>query len=227
MLLLLKRPAAKETALQQFLQDAHTPGGAKYHAWLTPEQFAAQFGPADADVATVTGWLRAQGFTVARISKGKTAIEFSGTAAQVTAAFNTEIHTYQIGAETHHANNRDPQIPAALAPLVAGITALNDFAPRSNAIVLGSANYSFATHQFTPEWTFNSTALALAPGDFRPAVRFETGLRRWTERSRRDDRDHRRFERGSERGGYVPLVFWIAAESFKRGDRWTRSRSER
>jgi len=33
-----------------------------FHKWLTPEQFGKQFGPADADIQTVTDWLTRQGF---------------------------------------------------------------------------------------------------------------------------------------------------------------------
>ena len=44
---MLKRSPAQETALQQLLQDMHTPGTASYHKWLTPTQFGEQFGPSD------------------------------------------------------------------------------------------------------------------------------------------------------------------------------------
>ena len=109
----------------------------------------------------------------ARITKGKTAIEFSGNAGQIRAAFNTEIHIYLINGEVHHANNRDPQIPAALAPVVAGITPLNDFRPKSYMRVLGQALYDPKTHTLKPEWTIlgNPPVLALAPGDF--AVQYD------------------------------------------------------
>jgi len=39
MLLLLKRSPEQETALRQFIEDAHSPGSLSYHKWLTPEQF--------------------------------------------------------------------------------------------------------------------------------------------------------------------------------------------
>ena len=82
-LLLLKRPAEQESALRQFIADANTPGTASYHRWLTPAQLGAQFGPADSDVQAVVAWLQSQGFAVSKVSKAKTAIEFSGTAGQI------------------------------------------------------------------------------------------------------------------------------------------------
>jgi subtilase family serine protease len=168
MLLLLKRSPESEAALQQFLQDAHTLGSPSYHKWLTAEQFGTLYGPADSDVAVVKTWLQSQGFSVARVTKGKTAIEFSGNAGQLRKAFNTEIHSYGINGVEHHANNRDPQIPAALAAVVAGITPMNDFRPKSYAKILGQAVYDRSLHKFVPQWTFPSQAdlLTLGPGDF-------------------------------------------------------------
>ena len=59
-------------------------------------------------MATVIAWLQKHGFSVARVTKGKTAVEFSGTAGQLREAFDTEIHTYVVNGDAHHANNRDP-----------------------------------------------------------------------------------------------------------------------
>jgi hypothetical protein len=108
---------------------------------------------------------------VAQVNRGKTAIEFSGTAAQLRAAFQTELHTYIVNGEVHHANDRDPQIPLALAPVVAGITPMNDFRPRSDTVTRGRATYNVLTHQATPEWTQTTSTLELAPDDF--AVQYD------------------------------------------------------
>ncbi|HEY2001175.1 MAG TPA: protease pro-enzyme activation domain-containing protein [Acidobacteriaceae bacterium] len=129
-LLLLKRPAEQEAALQQFIAEVHSPGTASYHHWLTPAQLGGQFGPADSDVQAVVAWLQSQGFAVAKVSQAKTTIEFSGTAGQIESAFATKIHSFQLDGVTHIANIVDPQIPAALAPVIAGISPLNDFRPK-------------------------------------------------------------------------------------------------
>jgi subtilase family serine protease len=168
MFLLLQRSAEREDALLQFLQDVHRQDSLTYHKWLTPEQFGELYGPDDAEIAAVTGWLQGHGFSIARVTKGKTAIEFSGNAGQLREAFHTEIHTYLVGGVEHHANNSDPQIPAALAPVVAGITPLNDFQPKSYIEFLGKATYDRSTRKLVPQWTFPSgqDLLYLGPGDF-------------------------------------------------------------
>ena len=80
MLLMLQRPTERETSLRQLLQDVHTQGSSSYHKWLTPAQFGELYGPDDSEIAAVTAWLQTHGFSVARITKGKTSIEFSGSA---------------------------------------------------------------------------------------------------------------------------------------------------
>jgi subtilase family serine protease len=168
MFLLLQRSAEREAALQRFLQDAHRPGSPGYHKWLTPEQFGALYGPTDSEITAASGWLQSHGFSVSRITRGKTAIEFSGTAGQIRSTFHTEIHTYVVNGEPHYANNIDPQIPAALAPVIAGITPVNDFQPKSYLKVMGKASYDASTHNWVPDWGFPNGAhlLNLGPGDF-------------------------------------------------------------
>ena len=96
MLLLLRRSPEQETALQQLLSDQQDKSSGRYQSWLTPEQFGAQFGPADADIQAVTQWLASQGFGNVVVSAGRTAIEFSGNAGQVRNAFHTQIRRYAV-----------------------------------------------------------------------------------------------------------------------------------
>src|SRR5271155_714381 len=113
MLLVLKRSPELEAALESLLDQQQDKSSPNYHNWLTPEQFGQQFGPPDQDIAAVTAWLQSHGFHVANVSNGRTVIEFSGTAAQVQAAFHTSIHKYTVNGTDHWANSSDPQIPAA------------------------------------------------------------------------------------------------------------------
>ena len=134
LMLQLRRPAAQEQALATLIDQLHDPKSPNYHHWLTANQIGAQFGPAASDIATVTNWLTQHGFTVNTVYPNGMAIEFSGTAGQVRSAFHTEIHYLSVNGATHFANVTDPQIPAALAPVVVGITSLNDFRPHPQAV---------------------------------------------------------------------------------------------
>jgi hypothetical protein len=136
MMLVLKRAPEQETELDALLAQQQNQSSPNFHAWLTPEQFGQQFGPADQDIQAVTSWLQLHGFQISKVSNGRTVIEFSGTAAQVQSAFHTEIHTYVVNGEAHWANASDPQIPTALTPVVVGIDTLHNF-PRNALHHLG------------------------------------------------------------------------------------------
>src|SRR5271170_4598328 len=127
MQLLLKRSPEQEAALEEFMARQLDPNSSDFHHWLTAEQFGRLYGPSDADIAQVTGWLQNSGFQIYLVNKGRTHIEFSGTADQVRQTFHTEIHRYNVNGVEHIANNSDPQIPEALAPLIAGIASLHNF----------------------------------------------------------------------------------------------------
>ncbi|MGA3161761.1 MAG: chitobiase/beta-hexosaminidase C-terminal domain-containing protein [Terracidiphilus sp.] len=169
MLLLLQRSPEQDAALADFIQAAHTPGSPTFHQWLKPAEFGRLYGPADSDVAAVTAWLESRGLTVNQVHAGRLAIEFSGTAGQVNEAFQTQIHGYHVNGETHLANVTDPSVPAALAPVIAGLTPLNDFHPQPRLQVLGQAQFNPKTHKTTPLWTYpqgGGVVFVVAPGDF-------------------------------------------------------------
>ena len=150
MLLVLTRSAAQETALEALLNQQQDSSSPNYHQWLTPQQFGLQFGPADADIETITLWLQSHGFTVNRVSNGRTVIEFSGTAGQVREAFHTQIHQYNVNGENHWANASDPQIPTALTPVVAGIDSLYNFPRHAMYHVEGPVSRSKTTGKVEP-----------------------------------------------------------------------------
>ena len=171
MLLLLKRSDEQEAALQDYLEKQQDKSSPNYHQWLTPQEFGAQYGPADADIQSVTQWLTGQGFTIEKVYSGKTVIEFSGTAAQVRAAFGTAIRQYQVEGKAYTANASDPQIPAALAPVVAGVVSLNSFPRQAHVRVAGIARKVAGKPGLEPLFTFPNPSAAghfygLAPGDF-------------------------------------------------------------
>jgi hypothetical protein len=126
------RSQAQEAALQALLTAQQTPGSPQYHQWLTPDQFAAQFGMADADISKVEGWLQQQGFSVTGASRSRNRITFSGSVGQIESAFGTEMHTYKVGTESHFAPSSDISVPAALAGSVQTVANLSDFRPRSH-----------------------------------------------------------------------------------------------
>jgi Pro-kumamolisin, activation domain/Bacterial Ig-like domain (group 3) len=178
MLLVLKRGAAQEAALDQLMEEQQDASSSNFHSWLTPAQFGQQFGPSDQDIQTITSWLESHGFQIAKVSGGRTVIEFSGTAGQVQEAFHTAIHKYNVNGEDHWANASDPQIPTALTPVVAGVNTLYNFPREQMHRISGVYSRTRATSvaaragtQFTfPDPCSPTTQpfcnFAVAPADF-------------------------------------------------------------
>ncbi|HZD31241.1 MAG TPA: protease pro-enzyme activation domain-containing protein, partial [Candidatus Angelobacter sp.] len=134
MRLVFSRSPQQQTALDQLLAEQQDPNSANYHKWLTPEEFGAQFGLAQADIVTLSAWLTAQGFTVDSVARGRDFIVFSGIAAQVEAAFHAPIHNYLVGGKAHFAASTDVSIPGAFSGVVSGVTGLHNFAPKARNI---------------------------------------------------------------------------------------------
>jgi subtilase family serine protease len=164
MYVVLRRSPEQNAALNRLLIDLQDPRSALYHRWLSAGQLGGKYGPAQQDIDAVVGWLTSHGLKVNQISKSGITIDVSGTAGEIRSAFHTEIHRYNLHGEQHLANANDPEIPAALAPVVVGLNSLNDFMPKS-AAHRPKVNFSFRCTG-CPDG-FNGVELYLvAPADF-------------------------------------------------------------
>jgi len=166
MLLVLKRSPEQDAALLKLLDDQQDKASPSYHKWLAPEQFGTQFGPSDQDIQAVTSWLQGHGFQTIQVTKGRTVVEFSGTAAQVQEAFHTSIHKYLVNGEEHWANANDPQIPTALAPVLAGVATLHNFLKQPQIKVSATRVRARVQKGSEPQITFSDGSHALSPADY-------------------------------------------------------------
>jgi len=162
-ILMLKSSDAQQASLKKLVDDQQNTHSSNYHAWLTPQQFGEQFGAAPQDIQKITQWLASHGFQVESPMAGHNLIVFSGTHAQLKAAFHTEIHTYKVNGESYLANATDPQIPAALASVVSGFSSLNNFpryAQHTNPKLVrhNKSNWQVAAEGSTPQPQFTTTS---------------------------------------------------------------------
>jgi subtilase family serine protease len=132
--LILARSPESQAAFDQYLQDLQNPASPNFHKWLTAAQVGDKFGPSDEDVARLTDWMTKKGFTVGSVTADGMVMVFSGTAGDVRKAFHSSIHNLSVNGVPHIANMNDPEIPAALAPVVAGILPVNNFKPHAMAV---------------------------------------------------------------------------------------------
>ncbi len=149
---------SQQAALSQLLAEQQDRRSANYHSWLTPREYGERFGLSQNDLDKVISWLESRGFAVQEIPASRNSVSFSGSAAQVAAAFHTEIRHYVVNGENHYANASDPLVPAALAGVVSGLAGLDDFRPKPNIIrrTIPDAN---------PDYNFGQGEHFLAPDD--------------------------------------------------------------
>lgn len=170
--LLLQRPPETEAALTELIDRLHDPKSPDFHQWLDNQRLRDEFGPAESDVDTVTGWLSSHGMTVHGVRQNGMVIDFSGTAAQVRDTFRTEIHLLAVRGATRIANMSNPKIPAALAGVVKGIVSLNDFPAQPQLTV----SPQYTTSPYTTS-ILGLPGYALVPGDLWAIYNFNPLLK--------------------------------------------------
>jgi large repetitive protein len=167
MILVLGTSPEQEHAARTLIDSQQTQGSPDYHRWITPEEFGARFGPSAQDLGQVTAWLEKNGFSIGSVAKSGRWIEFSGTSAQVEAAFHTQMRQYQVHGENHIANSSEISLPAALTPVVKGVSLHNFFAkPRHSALTPVHGVSNGTNPNATLHDNQGNVVHALAPGDF-------------------------------------------------------------
>jgi subtilase family serine protease len=151
---------SQQAALDQLLAEQQDRTSPNYHKWLTPAQYADRFGLSQNDINKINLWLVSQGFAVIRVANARNEIMFSGSAAQIQSAFNTEIHRYSVNGEQRIANATPVSIPSALSGIVTGVRGITSvhFKPM----------YVRASPGIHPHYTTTisgSTEYFMAPGD--------------------------------------------------------------
>ncbi|GCE17618.1 S53 family peptidase [Dictyobacter kobayashii] len=115
-----------EDVLLQLLQNVYNPHSAQYHHFLTPQQFADQFSPTLEQRQQVVDYLHNQSLAVDGVASNGLLVNAHGTAAQVEAAFQVQVHQYQLGSHAFYANANAPTIPAFLSTVILSVGGLDN-----------------------------------------------------------------------------------------------------
>lgn len=111
--------------LNSLLASLYDPSSSNYHQFLTPDEFAQQFGPTPAQRQAVIDYLTQQGFAVTQVYP--VLIDFSGPESLAEQAFGVTINDYQApGGFDFFANTTQPKLPAYLASDVVSISGLDN-----------------------------------------------------------------------------------------------------
>jgi subtilase family serine protease len=96
-----------------------------YGRFLSDAEYAAKYGPTDAEVAAVRAHLESQGLRVTHVPGNRTFVAAEGPAERVGRAFGTRLGRYQVKGEVKRAPVDEPTLPPSIAPRVAGILGLS------------------------------------------------------------------------------------------------------
>src|SRR5579884_4472877 len=119
-------PLRNRPQLEQLVRRLYDPKDPLYGHYLTPAQFAAQFGPTDADVAVIKQFAASQGLTVTSVSGNHAVVDVTAPAASVERAFGVRLHHYtRRGGTPFFAPGSDPMIPSAVAAKLVDVFGLD------------------------------------------------------------------------------------------------------
>jgi uncharacterized repeat protein (TIGR03803 family) len=105
-------PLRNQQTLSNLLQQIYSPASPHYHHYLTPEQFAAQFGPTEADYQAVIAYAQANGFVVTGRHPNRTILDVRGSVDVIEKAFHVTMRTYSHPTEARmfYAPDVDPSL---------------------------------------------------------------------------------------------------------------------
>lgn len=134
-----------EQGAESLLSHVSMPDDPLFQHFLTPQEFAAKFGPSSSTVQSVTRYLQAHGLAVEQLSA--TIIRTTGSPAAFEQLFQTSLHQFQAPATpsgpvyTYHAPTLEPVVPAAISSSVTAVLGLDS----SHRLRPNSAHASFAS----------------------------------------------------------------------------------
>jgi subtilase family serine protease len=157
-------PLRDTNGLQKFLDELYDPASPNYGHYLTPEEFANQFGPSESEYAAVMDFAKANHLRLTHTHGNRLLLDVSGSVGDIQNAFHINLHTYAHPAEARNffAPDTDPTVDAALPIL--DISGLSDYGkPRPKSLHLDSI-----TNNVTPRTGSGSNGGYIG-NDFRAA----------------------------------------------------------
>jgi kumamolisin len=117
-----------QSAVDSFTRVVNDPASPEYGDFLTPDQFAADFGPSGHTYSTVEYAVLGSGMTIVQAYANRKVIDAVATVAQADAYFQTVINQYRYQGVTYYANAIPAIIPGALRGLIMAVSGFNNFA---------------------------------------------------------------------------------------------------
>ncbi|HTW64055.1 MAG TPA: protease pro-enzyme activation domain-containing protein [Bryobacteraceae bacterium] len=119
-------PLRNQQELDTLLKDLFDPSSPNFHHYLTPAQFAARFGPTDADYQALAAFFGVNGFTVTGTHPNRMILDISGRVTDINRTLHVNMMTWRHPTRGEFfAPDREPSLDAGVTIL--DITGLDDF----------------------------------------------------------------------------------------------------
>lgn len=121
-------PLSNQDKLNTLLQNLYNPSSPQFHQWLTPEQFADQFGANQADFDAVVAYAKSKGLQVVDTAKNRALIVVSGPSSVMESALGVSFNTYQTkDGDTVYASTAPASVPTNIAGRISGLLGLTNY----------------------------------------------------------------------------------------------------
>jgi subtilase family serine protease len=106
-------PLRNKAALSNLVQQIYNPASPNFHRYLTPEQFAQQFGPTEQDYQAVIGAAQSNGLEVLGTFGNRAVLDVTGKVSDIEKAFAVNLNAYRHPTEDRefYAPDVEPSIP--------------------------------------------------------------------------------------------------------------------
>jgi subtilase family serine protease len=132
--LVIGLPWHHREALTNLLQDLYNPAGPNFHHYLSPKQFAEEFGPSTNDYETLAAFVQARGLTINHRHPNRMLLDVSGPASAVEAMLHVHLLTYRHPSEARnfYAPDANPSLDSPVPVL--DIHGLDNFSRPSSYV---------------------------------------------------------------------------------------------
>lgn len=120
----LKPPRMEEE--EELLRQLQDPASPQFHQFLSQQQWNERFAPPAQDEQAVVNWAQGQGMTITSRFDNRLLVEVEAPISVIEKSLNVTVNAYRAGGKNYFSNDRDPSLPAALAPIVDAVFGLNN-----------------------------------------------------------------------------------------------------
>jgi hypothetical protein len=124
----LSLPLRNRPALTNLLQTLYDPASGNFHRFLTPAEFARQFGPSESDYQALGDFVRSNGLEVTGTHPNRTLLEGRGGVAAIEKAFHVHMGLFRHPTEARNFYAPESEPAADLNVPLLGVEGLDNYA---------------------------------------------------------------------------------------------------